>query len=76
MVKAQNRLIGVIANTDIYQEDDLPQNASNDSSADKLSSSNRGELQISNAQGGKKQATFLEKLSFKSNPELASYGFL
>lgn len=49
MVKAQNRLIGVIANSDIYGDDDDMMGGNNmmrdqDSSADKLSNTTRGEL--------------------------------
>lgn len=51
----------MIQNTDIYQDDDEPMNL--DSSMDKLSHNEEQQLQISLNTGGKKQATFLEKLA-------------
>ena len=58
MIKAQNRLVGVIQNTEIYRDDDQGENTNkNDDSS--YANHSDAPLQLTTATGGKKQATFL-----------------
>ena len=73
LIKAQNRLIGTIHNNDIYQEDDAGIPAANDASRDQFDVE-PPQLEIAPTAGGKKEATFLQKLAAK--PAEVNYGFL
>ena len=83
-MKAQNRLVGVIANNDIYGDDDYAHNEDMRSNSMDRLSMNGGDdkLEIATKTGNvKKQPNFLDKLTKtstenKADDVLASYGFL